>query len=199
MRMRKRKWVDEFLKEEKEYLISDAFNFADIYLEIGMGMGDFIVESAKRNPDLFYIGLEKDATCVARAIKKAKEMNVSNLKIIHNDASKLLELFKPSTISRIYLHFSDPWPKKGHHKRRLTYNTFLKIYDSLLKANGDLIFKTDNHDFYLDSLEYFNTSSLKIETNDDNYHRIKRDEPLTAYETKFMNLGLPIHYVRLIK
>lgn len=199
MRMRKRKWVDDYLKEEKDYLISDALMYEDIYLEIGMGMGDFIVSSALNNPNLFYIGLEKDPTCVARAIKKAKEFNVTNIKIIHNDASKLNELFNNNSINTIYLHFSDPWPKKGHHKRRLTYNTFLSLYYDLLKDNGYIIFKTDNHDFYFDSLDYFNNSKLKIIDRNDNYHSIKKNEPLTAYEAKFIAMGMPIYYAKLIK
>ena len=199
MRMRKRKWVDSFLEDEKTYLIENGLDFDDIYLEIGMGMGDFIVESALRNPDKFYIGLEKDPTCVARAIKKAIEKDVKNLKISHTNAEKLLECFKPSSVKCIYLHFSDPWPKKRNHKRRLTYPTFLKLYETLLKDNGTVIFKTDNHDLFIDSLEYFKLSNFKIEEVNEDYHSIKRDEPLTAYEAKFKEAGNKIHYVRLIK
>lgn len=199
MRMRKRKWVDSFLQEENTYLIENALDYKDIYLEIGMGMGDFIAESCKRNPDKFYIGLEKEPTCVARAIKKAQENSVTNLKISHADAANLLECFKPNSVECIYLHFSDPWPKKGHHKRRLTYPTFLKLYDEVLKNNGHIIFKTDNHDLFCDSLEYFKESSFIIEEINEDYHAINRDEPLTAYERKFKEAGNPIFYVRLLK
>lgn len=199
MRMRKRKWVDSFLEDEKTYLIENAFNYEDIYLEIGMGMGDFIVSSAIRNPNNFYIGLEKDPTCVARAIKKAMDNSVTNLKISHTNAEKLLECFKPNSVKCIYLHFSDPWPKKRNHKRRLTYNTFLNLYDQILVDNGIIIFKTDNLDLFNDSLEYFEASKFKIDEINRDYHSVKRDEPLTAYETKFMEAGNPIYYVRLIK
>lgn len=199
MRMRRRKWVRPFLEEENEYLIKDALNYQNIYLEIGMGMGDFIVESAKRNPDLFYIGLERNDSCVARAIKKAQEAEVKNLKIILADASNLLELFKPGSVDRIYLHFSDPWPKKQHHKRRLTYPTFLKIYATLLNDNGQLIFKSDNALLFEDSLDYFNESNFKIETIDRDYHKVLRDEPLTGYEAKFKDAGNPIYFVSLSK
>lgn len=199
MRMRKRKWVDSFLSKEKTYLIENALDFKDIYLEIGMGMGDFIVESAFRNPERLYIGLEKDPTCVARAIKKAEENEVKNLKIFHCNAANILEYFSLNSVKTIYLHFSDPWPKKSHHKRRLTFPTFLNIYNQILEEGGEIIFKTDNHDLFADSLEYFKASSFIIAEINEDYHKIKRDEPLTGYETKFKNAGQPIYYVRLTK
>ena len=197
--MRKRKWVEPFLNEENDYLISDAKNFDNIYLEIGMGMGDFICNSANINKDNFYIGLEKDATCVARAIKKAKELNITNLKIIKTDASSILDIFNPKSINTIYLHFSDPWPKKHHHKRRLTYPSFLKKYETLLKDDGVIVIKTDNINLFTDTLEYIKLSNFKILEVNDNYHKIKRTEPLTAYEDKFVKQGLPIYYIRLSK
>ena len=197
--MRKRKWVDDYLKEEDEYLIDNALAYDDIYLEIGMGMGDFIVESCTLNPDRFYIGLEKDPTCVARAIKKAKEKNITNLKISYANANNILDYFKPDTVNTIYLHFSDPWPKKGHHKRRLTYNTFLDKYYVLLKDNGQIIFKTDNSLLFNDSLDYFKTSKFVIKEINENYHSVKREEPLTGYESKFIDEGKPIYYARLKK
>lgn len=197
--MRKRKWVDPFLSEEKDYLIDNAFNYDDIYLEIGMGMGDFIVESAKRNSNNTYIGLEKDPTCVARAVIKAKENDVNNLKISYANAMNLLDVIKENSVNTIYLHFSDPWPKKPHHKRRLTYPTFLSLYEKILKDKGEIIFKTDNKNLFTDSLEYFKASNFDIVDVNENYHSIERDEPLTGYESKFKNEGLPIYFVKLIK
>ena len=199
MRMRKRKWVDSFLQDEKTYLIENGLDYSNIYLEIGMGMGDFIAESAFLHPERFYIGLEKEPTCVARAIKKAQEKELKNLKISHANAEHLLECFKEKSVECIYLHFSDPWPKKGHHKRRLTYPTFLKMYEIILKDNGTIIFKTDNKGLFEDSLEYFEGSNLSIEEINMDYHSVKRDEPLTGYESKFKDLGNPIYYVRLRK
>lgn len=197
--MRKRKWVDPFLKEENNYLIKDAKTYNNIYLEIGMGMGDFLVASAFNNPNNMYIGLEKDATCVARAIKKASELNVNNLKIIKADASNILELFNSNSLNTIYLHFSDPWPKKHHHKRRLTYKTFLDKYYLLLNDTGTIVFKTDNRLLFEDSIVYFNESKFTVIEINENYHAIYRDEPLTAYEKKFKDQGLPIYYVKLTK
>lgn len=197
--MRKRKWIDSYIQEDKDFKIEDGKAYDNIYLEIGMGMGDYITESAKRNPDNFYIGLEKNASCIARAIKKGKDNNLDNFKIIFKDASNLLELFNSKSCKCIYLHFSDPWPKKGHHKRRLTYNTFLDKYYELLKDDGVLIFKSDNDDLFNDSLEYFENSKFKIVEQEWDYHKVLRDEPLTGYEAKFKDLGNPIHYAKLIK
>ena len=199
MRMRKKKWVRPFLDNEKEYLSEKIETDLPIYLEIGMGMGDFICESALINKDIFYVGLEKDETCVARAIIKAKELRLNNFKVMHINADEILEHIKEKSIDRIYLHFSDPWPKKGHHKRRLTYNSFLDKYKLILKDNGEIIFKTDNRDFFIDSLEYFKEANLKALDISYDYHNVKRDEPLTGYERKFKDLGYPVYYVKLAK
>ena len=199
MRMRKRKWIDPYLENENVYLIKDAHNFKNVYLEIGMGMGDFITASAKENPDIFYIGLERIDACVARAIKKARELNLENIRIIRADAVHLTELFEEKSVKRIYLHFSDPWPKRKTHKRRLTYNTFLDIYNKVLTDDGDIIFKTDNVALFDDSLEYFKSSPFEIIETSRNYHETLHTEPKTGYEEKFVSMGLPIYYARLRK
>lgn len=195
--MRKKKWVDPFLENENKYLIKDMASVntdMPIHLEIGMGMGDFITESASMNPDIFYIGLERDSTCVARAIKKAEDNNLTNFRVFLIDAINLEELFIEHSISRIYLHFSDPWPKKHHHKRRLTYMPFLAKYEKILKEDGDLIYKTDNEGFFNDSLEYFEKSNFKLIEIDRNY--FKEGEPMTAYQAKFVAEGKPIYYAK---
>lgn len=202
MRMRKKKWVKPFLEKENEYLIYDfdiLNNYPIIYLEIGMGMGDFICESANRNPDIFYLGLEKDETCVARAIKKAQELKLNNLRIALLNADTIDEYIEDELIDGIYLHFSDPWPKSGHHKRRLTYPTFLEKYKKILKKDGFIIFKSDNLDFFNDSLEYFKLANLKTIEIDNDYHKVLRDEPLTGYEKRFKDLGQKINYIKLSK
>lgn len=201
MRLRKRKWVDPYLNEDKEYLkdnlVGYNFNNSKVYLEIGMGMGDFIIESCLRNPNITYIGFEKDATCVAKTIVKAKEQKISNLIVIHNDANLINELIDNNSIDVIYLHFSDPWPKKGHNKRRLTYKTFLEKYKLLLKKDGYIIYKTDNLDFFNDSLEYFEEMNMDVRDINYDYHSVKRDEPLTGYESKFVSENKPINYAKL--
>ena len=195
--MRKKKWVPAFLEKEEEYLIEDLKDLKEekpVYIEIGMGMGDFITQSAKDHPEVFYVGLEREETCVARAIKKARELELDNLRIILADAARLEEICDPSSIDLIYLHFSDPWPKKRTHKRRLTYPTFLKIYEKILKKDGILIFKTDNPDFFEDSLGYFEGSSFELLDIDRNYYW--EGEPMTAYQAKFHSEGKPINYAK---
>ena len=199
MRLRKRKWVDPLINSDKTYIIDNAFSFDDFVLEIGMGMGDFIIDSALANPSIQYIGLEKDRTCVGKVIRRLQDSNINNLKILLADASHLSEIIKNNTVSHIYLHFSDPWPKKHHHKRRLTYPTFLKMYDDILKENGLITFKTDNVLLFNDTLEYANESNFKVIESDRNYHKISREEPLTSYERKFKDQGIPINYLLLRK
>lgn len=197
MRMRKKKWVLPFLENEKEYLIenlNDLNTTLPIYIEIGMGMGDFIVESAIKNPDIFYVGLERVETCVARAIQKAQENKVGNFRVMLADASNIEDLIPNKSIDRIYLHFSDPWPKARQHKRRLTYMPFLSKYEKILKDDGELIFKTDNEGFFNDSLEYFEKSNFILKDINRNY--INDDEPMTAYQARFVALGMPIYYAK---
>lgn len=197
MRMRKKKWVVPFLENEEEYLVTDAKTLKvdkPIYLEIGMGMGDFITESASQHPDIFYLGLEKDETCVARAIKKARDKQLDNFKVLLVDATNIEELFSEHSIDLIYLHFSDPWPKKHHHKRRLTYMPFLRKYEKILKPDGELVYKTDNEPFFDDSLEYFAQSNFVLEEINRDYY--VEGEPMTAYQAKFVAEGKPIFYAK---
>ena len=195
--MRKKKWVSPFLENEEFYLI-DTLKGVNIdkplYIEIGMGMGDFITQSALLNPDIFYVGIEREETCVARAIKKAEDTELKNFRVMLKDADNVEELCDEGSVDLIYLHFSDPWPKKRNHKRRLTYMPFLKKYEKILKDGGIIIFKTDNEDFFDDSLEYFEQSSFRLlETNRDYF---VEGEPMTAYQAKFVAEGKPIFYAK---
>ncbi|MBP5280115.1 MAG: tRNA (guanosine(46)-N7)-methyltransferase TrmB, partial [Erysipelotrichaceae bacterium] len=156
--MRKKKWVSPFLENEDFYLIETLKGIKTdkpLYIEIGMGMGDFITQSALQHPEIFYIGIEREETCVARAIKKAQDNSLENFRVMYKDADYIEELYDENSIDLIYLHFSDPWPKKRNHKRRLTYMPFLAKYEKILKDGGIIIFKTDNEGFYDDSLTYF--------------------------------------------
>lgn len=195
--MRKKKWVSPFLENENLYLIDSLKDYNDnrpLYIEIGMGMGDFITESAKNNPDIFYVGLEREETCVARAIKKAQEKEIENFRVMLKDANDIEELCLENSVDLIYLHFSDPWPKKRTHKRRLTYLPYLKKYEKILKNKGILIFKTDNEGFYDDSLGYFEQSDFKLLDSNRNY--FVEGEPMTAYQAKFVAEGKPIFYAK---
>lgn len=206
MRMRRRKWVTPFLSEKHDILYKDNFpigqwiqksEYKAIYLEIGMGMGDFLLETAPHFKDILFIGLEKDETCVAKVIKKAQDLNLTNFKIIMGDAKNLDMYFAKEEVQRIYLHFCDPWPKKAHHKRRLTSSSFLAIYQYILASDGDLIFKTDNKDLFEFSLISFNQANCHLEEVSVDYHRQEHLEALTAYERKFIKEGLPIYFAHL--
>lgn len=199
MRLRKRKWVDPLINSDDKFIINNTFSYDNFILEIGMGMGDFIIESAKLNPNIQYIGLEKDRTCVGKVIRRLQSENIENLKILLADATNLNELVKDNTVNHLYLHFSDPWPKKHHHKRRLTYPSYLKMYERILKSYGLLTFKTDNVDLFNDTLEYIKESNFEVVESDRDYHKVKREEPLTAYENKFKDQGIHINYLLLRK
>lgn len=202
--MRKKKWVTPFLDSEAHYLLREPLKENDvkiynkIYLEVGMGMGDFITESASLHPDYLYIGFEKDETCVARAIKKAIEMELSNLLIIKEDASNLSSWFEVK-VDGIYLQFSDPWPKKGHAKRRLTSSSFLNEYDKVLKDGAQIIFKTDNEGLFEYSLVSFDNSNFRLEEVSLDRHKTINDDILTGYERRFMGEGKRIFYARYKK
>ncbi len=195
--MRKKKWVPAFLENETEYLVSDIRDLKEerpVYIEIGMGMGDFITKSAVMHPEIFYVGLEREETCVARAIRKARDLGIDNFRVILADAAGIEELLPEKGIDRIYLHFPDPWPKKRNHKRRLTYPPFLEKYKKILKDGGFLVFKSDNRDFFEDSLGYFERSGWKLLECDRDYH--PNGEPMTAYQEKFTAEGKPICYAK---
>ena len=197
--MRKKKWVAPFLENENRYLIEGHYTHdgdLPLYVEIGMGMGDFITESASMHPGIFYVGLEKEETCVARAIRKAMDLDLQNFKVFLADAGNIEECFDPASIDVIYLHFSDPWPKKRNHKRRLTYPPFLSRYAKILKDEGILILKTDNEAFFDDSLLYFESSDFSLLETDRNYY--VEGEPMTAYQAKFVSEGKPIYYAKYI-
>ena len=131
-----------------------------IYIEIGMGKGDFIIEHAKRNSNINYIGIEKYESVILQAAEKAKELNLDNLRLICFDAEKIEEIFAKQEIDKIYLNFSDPWPKARHEKRRLTSSNFLKHYISISKSPCEIEFKTDNQGLFEYSLVSFNNNNL---------------------------------------
>lgn len=162
-------------------------------------MGDFLVETASLFPTILFVGLEKDETCVAKAIRKAAEKQIENLRIIKADAKDLSLFFEKEEVARIHLNFSDPWPKKAHVKRRLTYRDFLSIYREILNSNGDLLLKTDNQGlFEFSMLSCLNEKWQLIDFSVD-YHRTERQEACTAYEKKFMEKGQAIYFAHFRK
>lgn len=181
----------------KEYIGKWQQVFANnnpIYIEIGMGKGDFIIENAKNYPNINFIGIEKFDSVIVRAIEKVPE-DLENLRLIRMDAKEIDEVFNHE-ISRIFLNFSDPWPKKRHHDRRLTSHIFLKKYDNLFKNTKEIYQKTDNRDLFEYSVISLSTYGYKIEDisldlHNSNYENII----MTEYEKKFVSKGNNIYYL----
>ena len=165
-----------------------------IYIEIGMGKGDFIIEHAKKYKDINFIGIEKFDSVIVRAIEKVPE-DLENLKLIRMDAKEIDEVFEKE-IDRIFLNFSDPWPKKRHHDRRLTSHIFLKKYDNLFKKEREIIQKTDNRDLFEYSVISLSTYGYKIEDISLDLHNSNyEDIIMTEYEKRFVARGNNIYYL----
>ena len=165
-----------------------------IYIEIGMGKGNFIYENAIKYPNINFIGIEKYDSVMVRAIEKVENEKISNLRFIRMDANEIENVFYKE-IDRIYLNFSDPWPKKRHAKRRLSSPIFLAKYDNLFKGNKVIEMKTDNDDLFEYSVEMFLENGYSAEEIDTNHFADIR----TEYEDKFISLGKNINYIRVVK
>jgi tRNA (guanine-N7-)-methyltransferase len=167
-----------------------------IHIEIGMGKGQFIMELARRNPDINYLGIEKYSSVLVRALeKREQEPELNNLYFIRMDAEYITEVFDKGEVDRIYLNFSDPWPKDRHAKRRLTSTHFLGLYDQFLAPEGRVIFKTDNKGLFDFSLEQIPLANWKLESYTYDLHHSEYNEGniMTEYETKFSAQGTPIN------
>jgi tRNA (guanine-N7-)-methyltransferase len=175
-------------------------NEKPIYLEIGMGKGNFIINSAINNPEINFYGLDKFPTVILKAINKLNklESKPKNLKFLAIDVKDIFEYFPKNFFDKIFLNFSDPWPKKRHEKRRLTSNVYLKLYKDLLAKDGIIQFKTDNDNLYAYSLENIkNKSDIEIiEFTDNLYAKLNPENCiLTEYEKKFIGIGIPIKLI----
>ena len=168
-----------------------------IHIEVGMGKGQFLFGQAAAHPDINYIGIERYTSVLLRAIQKIDpEQPPTNLLFIYMDAAELPEVFAPDEISRIYLNFSDPWPKDRHARRRLTSSEFLARYDRILTPDGSIEFKTDNRGLFDFSLEEIAASPIwKLTAYTFDLHRtpeLCEGNIMTEYEEKFSSIGNPI-------
>ncbi len=171
-------------------------NSNPIHMEIGMGKGRFLMDLAALNPNINYLGIERYTSVLLRAVQKMEEHPLPNVRFLCIDAATLPEIFAPEEINRIYLNFSDPWPKDRHARRRLTSSEFLSRYDQILAKKGRLEFKTDNVDLFNFSLEEINNSTIwHIDVHTYDLHEdpmLNFGNIMTEYEEKFSSKGNPI-------
>ncbi len=203
MRARKKKHGSERL-ESVSHLFVDKPDISDdkkTYIEIGCGKGKFIIENAQANPDILYIAIEKVPDVILLAAEKIDRSDIKNVKFLLCDAKNLADIFEEKSVDRIYLNFSDPWPKSKHYKRRLTYQSFLEIYRRILKDDGALFLKTDNLGLFEFSIEQFtnNDWELKNITYDLHNSEFSKENIMTEYEKNFSEKGFKINRLEAYK
>lgn len=198
MRMRFKAWAEPYINENKHLLISSYEDLKKvnktIHLEIGSGKGDFIVELALQNPDDLFIGVEISLMALAMSFKKVNEFKVKNVLFYLGDVNDFLLTCPKNVFSYLYLNFPDPWPKARHEKRRLTFKTKLSSYYDVIKREHELLFKTDNKDLYLYSLETFKESKFTLKKYGEHLLETE-DQPQSSYERKFRQLKQPIYFI----
>ena len=172
-----------------------------LFIEIGMGKGQFITTLAKLHPEINYIGIEKYSSVLVRAIEKQTELELPNLKFIRMDAENINDVFDENEVDGIYLNFSDSWPKDRHAKRRLTSRQFFARYEKLLKPEGKIQFKTDNANLFDFSLEEVDATNFKAAEISYDLHNSEWNEGniMTEYEERFSAKGNPINRVVFIR
>ena len=205
MRFRNKPWATEFIAGNAYYCIPDPENhrgrWAEIFgnnnpihIEVGTGKGTFVTEMAKANPSINYIGIELFESVIVKALEKAVAANIPNVKLLNVNAQKLAEYFNTGEVDRVYLNFSDPWPKNRHEKRRLTYKAFIDLYREILVPQGEIHFKTDNRGLFEYSLMSFSEYGLLLKYVSLDLHNSDFEgNVMTEYEDKFSSKGFPIY------
>ena len=211
MRLRRKPWIDAAILDYADFVTPlggdwSAFagtwaelfgRTAPLHVEIGVGKGDFLTTLAAQHPDVNYVGLEAQQGVLYFAARKTAEQELSNVRLLVFDAARLTELFAPGEVDRIYLNFSDPWPKKRHAKRRLTSEFFLARYRTVLKEDGEIYFKTDNEGLFAYSLETMAHAGWQLSHVTDDLHALgEPDNIMTEYERKFSARGAKIGRLR---
>ncbi|MBP3819429.1 MAG: tRNA (guanosine(46)-N7)-methyltransferase TrmB [Butyrivibrio sp.] len=171
-------------------------NDNELHIEIGMGKGRFLMDLATLNPNINYVGIEKYSSVLLRAIQKQEQLLLPNVKFIRMDAEDITEVFAPAEVDKIYLNFSDPWPKDRHAKRRLPSRQFLGRYDQILRPDGVVEFKTDNKDLFQFALDEVEPAGWNLDAVTYDLHHdpvMNEGNVMTEYEEKFSSLGNPIY------
>lgn len=214
MRLRRKPWIDEAIhdfddfvfpldapatEEEKGHWREIFGRDAPLAVELGTGKGDFISQLAEREPETNFIGIEAQQGVIYCAAKKVRERELPNVKLLVFDIRNIADIFAPGEVSRLYINFCDPWPKKRHYKRRLTYRDFLALYARILVPGGRLYFKTDNRGLFDFSLEEFAVAGLGVENVSYDLHAEGDPENIeTEYERKFSAKGEKINRCTVI-
>ena len=206
MRLRNIKGAEEFIASS-EFVIQTPEEYKGkwntffgndnpIHIEIGMGKGKFIHAMAEQNPGINYIGIEMYSSVLYRAIEKRQQTECSNLYFIRMEAEEIAEVFAEEEVDRIYLNFSDPWPKDRHAKRRLPSREFLQRYDQILDRKGVIEFKTDNEELFRFALEELEPAGWHLDQVTEDLHHnedMMQGNVMTEYEEKFSSKGNPIY------
>ncbi len=212
MRRRKKKDADIKLLSYTNYVLKEDSielknkwcgkfkNNNPIHVEFGTGRGKFITTLAKQNPHINYIAMEIKEEVLLKAVEKAAENELNNILFVWGDVNNILDYFGVGELSRIYVNFCDPWPKKRWYKRRLTYRGFLENYKKLLNDCGEIHFKTDNEKLFEFSLNEFSEANLKLKNISlDLVNSDYKGNITTEYEDKFMSYGMKIFRVEGMK
>lgn len=217
MRLRGRKGIRENIESQPELVVLSPQDYKGkwlsffgndnpIHVELGMGKGKFISEMSRNNPQYNYIGVDMYDELMRKASDKARtahgieEGKLPNLALALFNIEKLEDVFAPDELSRVYLNFSDPWPKKKHARRRLTHANFVNKYKNVLNAEGEIHFKTDSRSLFEFSLNSFADMGLRMRNISLDLHAEERREDLvlTEYETKFADRGMPIYRLEVL-
>jgi tRNA (guanine-N7-)-methyltransferase len=205
MRLRHKPWAEERLLEYPQYVVQqpeshkgnwqEVFgNKNPVYIEVGTGKGRFITEMAKAYPDINFIGIELAKSVIVSALDLLIDAELPNVKLMNVNANDLRAFFAKGDVTRVYLNFSDPWPKKRHEKRRLTFESFLGIYEDILPDKGEVHFKTDNQGLFESSLMSISRYGMLLAYVSLDLHSSDFEgNIMTEYEEKFSQKGNRIY------
>lgn len=205
MRLRNKPWAKDKIQQYPQYVISAPEQLKGkwgsayekdqpLHIEIGTGKGRFVTEMARANPNINYLGVELQESVIVSALDRLIEAELPNVKLLNADAVNLPLYFEKGEVSRVYLNFSDPWPKTRHEKRRLTYSSFLKLYEEILPNKGEIHFKTDNQGLFEYSLMSFSSYGLLLKYVSLDLHNSDFEgNIMTEYEEKFSEKGNRIY------
>ncbi len=209
MRLRKKPWIDKAILEFSDFVYATSESIetivkgewenvfmkkAPLHVELGTGKGRFITQMAERHPEINFIGIEAQQDVIYFAALKVRELGLKNVKLLVFDINHIADIFADDEVDRFFINFCDPWPKARHAKRRLTHVNFLEKYRSLLTAEGELFFKTDNRPLFDFSLEQFEVAKLTVKNLTFDLHNSgMEDNIMTEYEMKFSGLGEKIN------